>query len=70
MVKKQTRRALLDSAAAVVFTIATIIHFLRLIKGWQLVIGTWSVPIWASVIGVLLAGTLAVGLWKQVLYAG
>jgi hypothetical protein len=54
----------IHTVAALVFTIAAIVHALRLINGWQFVIGGWSAPMWLSVVGVLLAGTLAVLLWK------
>ena len=64
MAKKNKHNAL-HYTAATVFGIVAILHLLRLIYGWQLVIGTWSAPMWLSVAALLLAGTLAVLLWRS-----
>lgn len=53
------------AVAATVFTIVTLVHVLRLSYGWPVVIGSWAAPLWLSWIGVFLAGSLAVLLWKH-----
>ncbi len=53
---------------AVVSTIIAVLHVLRLIQGWEAVIGGWMVPMWLSVIAVVLFGWVArkaYGLLKQ-----
>lgn len=54
---------------AVLFTclflaLVTVGHLLRLVLQVPLIVGTWSVPMWPSVIAVLMAGGLAVWLWR------
>jgi hypothetical protein len=39
--------------AAVVFSVISLAHFLRLTSRWTLQVGQWSVPRWASVVGAL-----------------
>jgi hypothetical protein len=46
-------------AAAIVFSFATIIHALRIINGWEAVIGGWAVPMWVSWLVVIIVGPLA-----------
>jgi len=61
--KKSSHRKI-ELIAAVVFSIAALLHLWRLVAGFQFVIGSWTAPMWISLIGVLLAGTLAVLFWK------
>ncbi len=44
-----------------VFSIIALLHLLRLILQFDVVFAGWSVPLWASGIGVVLAGLLAWG---------
>ena len=45
--------------AGSIFLIVAIIHLLRIINGWVVTIDNFSMPMWASWIGIVLAGTLA-----------
>ncbi len=49
----------------VVFSLVAVAHLLRLLMGWQVTIDGWVAPMWSSVIGVLLPGTIAYLLWKE-----
>jgi protein-S-isoprenylcysteine O-methyltransferase Ste14 len=51
--------------AAVIFGIGALVHLLRLIFHFSVNIGRFQVPLWASVIGLLVAGLLAVMLWRE-----
>ncbi len=42
-----------------IFAIVAIAHVLRLLFGWPLVIGGWSVPYWLSGLGAIITGFLA-----------
>jgi hypothetical protein len=44
---------------AVIFTIIAVLHGLRLVLGWEAVIGGFVVPMWLSAVAVLIAGCLA-----------
>ena len=45
--------------AGVVFALVAALHAVRLALRWTAVIGGWSVPLWVSWCGLLLAGYLA-----------
>jgi hypothetical protein len=42
-----------------IFALIALLHALRLIYGWNVTIGAWTVPIWVSAVGFLIAGYLA-----------
>lgn len=43
----------------VVFSVVGLIHLLRLLTGIQVIFGGWELPMWVSIIGVLLPCYLA-----------
>ena len=45
--------------SGLVFAIVAIVHLLRVINQFQVVIGTWSAPMIASWIGLIAAGILS-----------
>ena len=47
------------SVVGALFLIITVIHFLRILNGWEVNIDAFSMPMWASWVSVLLAGYLA-----------
>jgi hypothetical protein len=44
--------------AAVIFGIVALVHLLRIVMGWSVIIGTWEVPMWVSWVGFVVAGEL------------
>src|SRR5262249_57790084 len=48
------------ATAVVVLTIVAVIHLLRLLAGWQLVVSGFVVPVWWSAPGCIVAAGLAV----------
>jgi hypothetical protein len=44
--------------AGIIFSIVAFIHALRILYGWEVVIGGWSVPQWVSWVALLVAGFL------------
>ena len=42
-----------------IFLIVALLHLTRVIKNWYAQIGNWIVPMWVSVLVVLIAGYLA-----------
>ena len=47
------------TVSTAIFAVVAIGHLLRAVYGWEVVIGEWSIPLWASWIGVVVAGILA-----------
>jgi hypothetical protein len=45
--------------AAVIFALVALLHLLRLAAGWPIVIGTWTVPMWLSWIGLAVGAVLS-----------
>jgi hypothetical protein len=44
--------------AGIIFTLVALLHILRVYMGWPVVVGGWSVPMWVSWIGLIVAGGL------------
>ena len=42
-----------------IFLVIAVLHLLRIVGGWEAVIGSYNLPMWISVVAVLLAGFLA-----------
>ena len=38
-----------------IFALIALLHALRLIYGWNVTIGEWTVPVWVSAVGFLIA---------------
>ena len=45
--------------AGAVFAVIAVLHLLRLLLGWEAVIGGWFVPRWISWMALVIAGLLA-----------
>jgi len=41
------------------FALMALLHTLRLVYGWNVTIGGWTIPVWVSAVGFLIAGYLA-----------
>ncbi len=51
--------------AIAVFTIVSIIQFVRFAQGWEVVMNGTVVPLWASALAGTVAGLLAYFLWQE-----
>ena len=51
--------------AVVVFALVALAHLFRLIFGWEITFDGAAVPMWLSIAGLLIAGGLAAGLWRE-----
>ncbi len=51
--------------AIVVFVLIAIMHVLRLLLDWYVVVAGVSIPMWVSLLGLLIAGGLAVMVWRE-----
>ena len=58
-------RKLSTTIAVGVFALVALLHVLRLVFGWEVMIQGSSVPMWVSVVGVVIAGSLAIMLWRE-----
>lgn len=46
-------------AAGVIFSLIAMLHILRIVFGWEAILGAWAVPMWASWVAMVIAGYLA-----------
>jgi len=51
--------------AVVLFALIALMQFLRFILGWEVTVNGVMVPIWVSAIAFVIAGGLAVMLWRE-----
>ena len=51
--------------AAIIFAVIAFGHLLRLLLGWAFIVGALEVPMWPSVLVVLVFGGLSLLLWKE-----
>jgi uncharacterized membrane protein YozB (DUF420 family) len=45
---------------SLIFALIALLHALRLFYGWKVTMGEWTVPVWVSAVGFLIAGYLAI----------
>ena len=48
-----------STIAAVIFGIVAVLHLVRILMGWTVVIDSWTVPMWVSWIGLIVAGGMS-----------
>lgn len=51
--------------AVLIFVVVALVHLLRLAYGWDVTINGAAVPLWASVLGAVIAAGLAVMVWRE-----
>jgi hypothetical protein len=51
--------------AAIIFGVMALAHVLRLFMDFQLVVGTHELPMWASIVAIVITGLLSWGLFKE-----
>jgi len=51
--------------AVFVFSLIALIQALRVALGWTVTVNGISIPPWASVIAIVVAGTLAFKIWRE-----
>jgi hypothetical protein len=53
------------TVATIVLALIAVIHLLRVVLGVPVTVGVTAVPMWASVVGMFIAGALAFLLWRE-----
>ena len=51
--------------AIFIFGLIALLHILRLLYGWEVTINGIVIPMWASVLGFIIAGGLLIMLWHE-----
>jgi hypothetical protein len=45
--------------AGLIFAVVALFHLARIVMDWSVIIGDWSIPMWASWVALVVAGGLA-----------
>ena len=51
--------------AVLVFSLVAVAHLLRLTFQVEVLVGSATIPMWVSVVGLIVPGALAVALWRE-----
>jgi protein-S-isoprenylcysteine O-methyltransferase Ste14 len=52
-------------AAAIFLMVVAMLQLLRAVAGVRVTVGDTVIPIWVSVVAFVVAGGLAIGLWRE-----
>jgi len=47
------------------FAIVALAHLVRIVQGWEILVDDVSIPVWVSVVGVVVPGGLAIMLYRE-----
>ena len=48
-----------STIAAAIFGVVAVLHLVRILLGWSIIIEGWTVPMWVSWAGLVIAGGLS-----------
>lgn len=51
--------------AVFVFVIVAVLHVVRVVFGWEVIINGAKIPMWVSLLGVAISGVLAFGVLRE-----
>lgn len=51
--------------ASILFGLIAILQLLRVVLGWEIVVAGTTIPFWASIVAALVAGLVAIMLWRE-----
>jgi len=51
--------------AALIFLVVAVLHVIRLVKHFHVVLGNHMIPMWVSWLGVIIPLILVWGLWRE-----
>ena len=52
-------------ATLVILALVAIVHALRLVLGWSVTVNGSDIPMWVSIVALVITVGLAVGLWRE-----
>jgi hypothetical protein len=51
--------------AVAFLTLIAIIHLLRLVAGWEVIVAGFVIPVWWSAFGLVIPGGMALMVWRE-----
>jgi hypothetical protein len=55
----------ITNLAIAIFILIAVMHLMRLVFGWGVTLNGLVIPMWVSVMALLIAGALAYFLWRE-----
>jgi hypothetical protein len=55
----------ITNLAIAIFILIAVMHLMRLVFGWEVTLNGLVIPMWVSVMALLIAGALAYFLWRE-----
>ena len=55
----------LATATVAILALVAVVHLVRLLAGWSASVNGIDIPMWVSVVALVVAGGLALGLWRE-----
>ena len=52
--------------SATIFGLVALLHFIRLFTHWSFQIGTFALPLWGSLLGLLIGATLSIWAFRMI----
>ena len=53
------------TATVAILALVTIVHVVRLLAGWSVSVNGIDIPMWVSVVALVVTAGLAFGLWRE-----
>lgn len=53
------------SIAVALFALIAVAHMLRLVLSWEVIVAGFAIPVWWSFGGIVVAGGLALMVWRE-----
>ena len=54
-----------STIAVFVFALVALVHLVRIIQGWEVIVNGITMPLWVSVVGAIISGGLAILIWRE-----
>jgi hypothetical protein len=51
--------------AAILLSVVSVLQLLRVVAGVRVMVGEAAIPNWVSIVASVVAGVLAIGLWRE-----
>ena len=49
-----------ELVSALIFALVAVMHLVRLLQGWPVMLGTMMVPLWASILAIVVSAAVAI----------
>ena len=51
--------------ASILLALVGLLHLARVILNMQVIVGSFEIPMWVSIVGFIVPSTLSIGLWRE-----